>query len=236
MTELLYMNDCYLKEFDAKVVSTEGKKIELDKTAFYPLGGGVMNDVGKIILQGQEFSVISVSKSTGKVLHELDREGMSVGNSVRGMIDWNRRYKLMRMHTAAHLLSGVFYHEAAILITGNQIDIEQSRMDFNLENFDKDKIRQFAQKANELIQKNLDIKIYYMKREDALRDSGMVKLAEVLPPNVPELRIVDIVGFDRQPDGGCHVRNLKEIGEIEITKLENKGKNNRRLYYKLKDK
>jgi Ser-tRNA(Ala) deacylase AlaX len=236
MTELLYMNDCYLKEFDAKVVSVEGNKIELDRTAFYPLGGGVMNDLGKIIAKNREFSIVSVSKSTGKILHELDKEGISVGDSVHGLLNWDRRYKLMRMHTAAHLLSGVFYHEAGILITGNQVDFEQSRMDFNIEIFDKEKIIQFAQKANELIQKNLEIKIYYMKREEALKDRGMVKLAEVLPPNVPELRIVDIVGFDRQPDGGCHVRNLKEIGEIEITKLENKGKDNRRLYYKLKDK
>ena len=236
MTELLYMNDCYLKEFDAKVVSVEGNKVELDRTAFYPLGGGVMNDVGKIIVNAKEFSVVSVSKSSGKVLHELDKEGIVIGDSVHGILDWNRRHKLMRMHTAAHLLSGVFYHEAGILITGNQVDVEQSRMDFNLEIFDKDKIMRFAQKANELIKKNLEIKIYYMKREEALKDPGMVKLAEVLPPNVPELRIVDIVGFDRQPDGGCHVKSLEEIGEIEITKLENKGKNNRRLYYKLKDK
>lgn len=236
MTELLYMNDCYLKEFDAKVVTVNEILIELDRTAFYPLGGGVACDTGKLISVNREFIVKSVVKMSGKPMHEIDGNELKIGDSVHGVIDWNRRYKLMRMHTAAHLLSGVFYHEAEILITGNQIEVEQSRMDFNLENFDKDKIMQFAQRANELIQKNLEIKIYYLPRDEALKDPGMVKLAEVLPPNVPELRIVDIVGFDRQPDGGCHVNTLKEIGEIEITKLENKGKNNRRLYYKLKDK
>ena len=236
MTEPLYMNDCYLKEFDAKVVSVEGRLVELDKTAFYPLGGGVACDTGKIISGNKEFVVKNVIKTSGRPMHEILEDGLKAGDFVHGIIDWQRRYKLMRMHTAAHLLSGVFYHEAGILITGNQIDVEQSRMDFNLENFDKDKIMQFAQKANELIQKDFEVKIYYMQREEALKDPGMVKLAEVLPPAVPNLRIVDIVGFDRQPDGGCHVKSLKEIGEIEITKLENKGKNNRRLYYKLKDK
>jgi Ser-tRNA(Ala) deacylase AlaX len=236
MTELLYMDDCYLKEFDAKVVVVNGILVELDRTAFYPLGGGVASDTGKLIFSGEEFSVKSVVKMSGRPMHEIGENGLKPGDAVHGVIDWNRRHKLMRMHTAAHLLSGVFYHEGGILITGNQIDVEQSRMDFNLENFDKEKIMQFAQKANELIQKDLAIKIYYMQRDEALKDPGMVKLAEVLPPNVPNLRIVEIVNFDRQPDGGCHVKSLMEIGEIEIIKLENKGKNNRRLYYKLKDK
>lgn len=235
MTELLYMDDCYLKEFDAKVVSVEGNMVELDRTAFYPLGGGVNCDTGKIVSNGKEFIVKNVIKTSGRPMHEIIGE-LKVGDAVHGTIDWERRYRLMRMHTAAHLLSGVFYHEAGILITGNQIDVEQSRMDFNLENFDKEKIMQFAQKASELIEKNLEIKVYYMQRDEALKDPGMVKLAGVLPPNVPNFRIVEIVGFDRQPDGGCHVKNLKEIGEIEITKLENKGKDNRRLYYRLKDK
>jgi Ser-tRNA(Ala) deacylase AlaX len=236
MTEMLYMNDCYLKEFDAKIISVEGNLIELDRTAFYPLGGGVACDKGKIISNGNEFIVKNVIKTSGRPMHEIDKPELKIGDAVHGIIDWERRHKLMRMHTAAHLLSGIFYHEAGILITGNQIDVEQSRMDFNLEEFDKERIMQFAQKANEMIEKDAEIKIYYMARDEAMKDPGMVKLAEVLPPAVPNLRIVEISGFDRQPDGGCHVKSLKEIGEIEITKLENKGKNNRRLYYKLKDK
>jgi len=234
MTELLYMNDCYLKEFDAKVVSVEGNLVELDRTIFYPQGGGVTCDKGKLILQDKEFLVESVVKISGKVMHQVNEEGLKVGESVHGVIDWGRRHKLMRMHTAAHLLSGIFFHEGKILITGNQIDVDQSRMDFNMENFDRGLIDEYCRKANEIIQQDLQIKIYYMKREEALQDPTMMKLAEVLPPNVPELRIVDIVGFDRQPDGGCHVAFLKEIGEIALTKLENKGKSNRRLYYTLK--
>src|SRR3989344_5250915 len=235
MTELLFMKDCYLKEFDAKVVSVNGNSVELDKTAFYPTGGGVMHDTGKLISNGKEFTVINVMKNSGKVWHEIKGGSLKVGDSVHGVLDWERRYKLMRMHTTAHLLSGVFFHEAKIQITGNQIDVDESRMDFNMDNFDRNFIDSFCKKANELVEKDLQIKIYSMKREEALADPSMVKLADVLHPNVPELRIVDIVGFDRQPDGGCHVNSLKEIGEIELTRLENKGKNNRRLYYKLKD-
>ena len=235
MTELLFMTNCYLKEFDANVVSVNGNLVELDRTVFYPTGGGVFHDTGKLVSNGKEFFVINVTKSSGKIWHELKEGGLEVGDSIHGVLDWERRYKLMRMHTAAHLLSGVFFHDGKILITGNQIDVDESRMDFNMENFDRTAVESYCQKANELIQKDFPIKIYFMKREEALADPSMIKLAEVLPPNIPELRIVDIVGFDRQPDGGCHVNSLKEIGKIELTRLENKGKNNRRLYYKLKD-
>jgi len=234
MTEMLYMDDCYLKEFSARVVSVEGNSVELDKTAFYPLGGGVMGDTGMLVKEGKEYAVKSVTKKEGKVMHEVDAPGLAAGDSVEGKIDWDRRYKLMRMHTAAHLLSGVFFRDGNLHITGNQIDTEQSRMDFNMENFDRNVLDEYCKKANELIKKDLPIKIYYMNRDEALKDPTMVKLASVLPPNVPNLRIVDIVGFDRQPDGGCHVSSLKEIGEIVLTKFENKGKNNRRLYYILK--
>ena len=234
MTEMLYMNDCYLKEFSAKIIAVEGNFIELDKTAFFPLGGGVMNDTGKIVKNDKEFAVKNAVKKEGRVLHEVDAVGLNVGDLIVGKIDWDRRYKLMRMHTAAHLLSGVFFHEGKLMITGNQIDVEQSRMDFNMENFDKNVIEDYCKKANELIKQNLPIKIYYMDREEALKDPAMMKLAGVLPPNVPNFRIVEISGFDRQPDGGCHVASLKEIGEIVLTKFENKGKNNRRLYYILK--
>jgi len=234
MTEMLYMNDCYVKEFSATVTAIQGNLIELDRTAFYPTGGGVLHDTGRLAKGNEEFIVMNVLKKEGKVWHEVASDALKIGDKVTGKVDWDRRYKLMRMHTAAHLLSGVFFHEGKILITGNQIGVDESRMDFNMENFDRVVIDDYCRKSNELIQKDLPIKIYFMKRDEALKDPSMMKLAEVLPPNVPELRIVDIVGFDSQPDGGCHVASLKEIGEITLTKLENKGKNNRRLYYILK--
>lgn len=234
MTELIYMADCYCKEFDATVVSADGKNVELDRTAFYPVGGGQPTDTGEIICGG-EFAVKNVFKKEGKVWHDVDREGLKAGDKIHGIIDWERRYKMMRMHTAAHLLSEVFHKESGALITGNQLDVDQSRVDYNLENFDREKINEYFNKANEIIQQDLPVKIYSLKREEALKIPNISKLASFIPPNVPELRIVEIVGFDTQADGGCHVSRLKEIGQIEMVKMENKGKDNRRVYYILKD-
>lgn len=233
MTELLYMRDCYLKEFNATVIAVRDNFVELDKTAFYPLGGGEPNDTGKIISNGNEFIVKNVIKKEGKVLHEIDRKGLNVGEKVHGILDWEKRYKIMRMHTASHLLSAIFNKESGALITGNQLDFEKSRIDFSLENFDREKINEFVEKANQLIKENRDVKIYFLKREEAFKIPGIVKLAGALPPKVEELRIVEIDGIDIQADGGNHVKNLAEIGKIEVVKLENKGKNNRRIYFTL---
>jgi Ser-tRNA(Ala) deacylase AlaX len=235
MTELLYMKDCYLREFDATIISIDGNNIELDKTAFYPSGGGQPNDTGRIIFNGQEFFIKNVFKKNGKVFHEVDRVGLKAGNEIHGIIDWERRYRLMRMHTAAHLISEIINRETGALITGNQLDVEKSRIDYNLENFDREKIKECVNKANEIIQQGLQVKIYFMKREEALKIPKITKLAMGLPENLENIRIVEIEGVDIQADGGTHVSNLKEIGKIEIIKMENKGKNNRRLYYAIKD-
>ena len=137
----------------------------------------------------------------------------------------------MRMHTSAHLLSSIFLKETGALITGNQIEPEKSRIDFSLENFDRDKMLEHCNKANEAIATNPRVKTYFMKREEALKIPAIIKLAEAAPPNVPELRIVEIEGIDTQADGGPHVRSLGEIGRVEPLKFENKGKSNRRLYF-----
>lgn len=235
MTEVLYMQDCYLKEFDAIVTSVENYSVELNRTAFYPSGGGQPNDKGRIIFNSQEFFVKDVFKKDGKVLHEVDKLGLKIGDKVYGVIDWDRRYKLMRMHTAAHVISEIINRETKALITGNQLDVETSRIDYNLESFDRKKIEECIEKANEVIRQGLPVKIYFMKREEALKIPKITKLATGLPQNLENIRIVEIEGFDIQADGGTHVSNLKEIGEIEIVKMENKGKNNRRLYYTLKN-
>lgn len=235
MTELLYMKDCYLREFDATIVFIDGNNVELDRTAFYPTGGGQPNDTGRIVFDGQEFFVRNVFKKNGKVFHEVDRVGLEVGNKIHGIIDWERRYRLMRMHTAAHVISEIINRETGALITGNQLDFEKSRIDYNLENFDRKKIEECVNKANEVIRQGLQVKVYFLKREEALKIPKITKLAKGLPENLEEVRIVEIEGFDIQADGGTHVSNLKEIGKIEIVKMENKGRSNRRLYYTVKD-
>lgn len=233
MTELLYLQDCYLKEFDANVVSIDEFNVELDKTAFYPSGGGQPSDFGKLIFKDKEFLVTNVLKKNGKVFHQVNKLGLKLGDEVHGIIDWERRYKLMRMHTASHVISEVINRETGALITGNQLDVDKSRIDYNLEKFDREKIEECVKKANEIIQQALPVKIYFLKREEAMKIPKITKLAKGLPKYLEDVRIVEIEGFDIQADGGTHVKNLKEIGRIEIVKMENKGKNNRRLYYTL---
>jgi len=234
MTELIYMNDCYAKEFDATVTKADGKFIVLDKTAFYPQGGGQPTDTGKLVKNGEEYTVVFAKKKGPDVSHEVDKEGLQAGDNIHGVLDWEKRYRLMRMHTAAHILCEIFHKETGALITGNQLNVDKSRIDFNLENFDRDKMSEYIAKANEIVQKDLPIKIYTLPREEALKIPSVTKLANVLPPAVKELRIVEIEGFDKQADGGTHVKSTKEVGEIEILGAENKGKNNRRVYYTLK--
>ena len=234
MTELIYMTDCFAKEFDAKVTKVDGKFIVLDKTAFYPQGGGQPTDTGKLIKDGEEYQVVFAKKKGPDVSHEVDKEGLQEGDTVHGVLDWGKRYVLMRMHTAAHILCEIFHKETGALITGNQLNVDKSRIDFNLENFDREKISEYVAKANEIVQKDLPIKIYTLPREEALKIPSVTKLANVLPPAVQELRIVEIVGYDTQADGGTHVKSTKEVGEIEVVSAENKGKNNRRVYFKLK--
>ena len=236
MSKVLYMDDGYLKEFEAEVESVKDNKyVVLDKTAFYPLGGGVAYDMGVLLRGSEEFPVVYVGKFDDKISHEVSKPGLKAGDKVIGIINWERRYKLMKLHTAAHLISGIFHNKTKALITGGNIEPEKARTDFSLENFDRQMIDDTFKLANELIQKNAHVKISYMKREDALKIPDMVKLANKMPPDVETLRIVEIEGIDRQPDGGTHVNSLNEIGKIEIIKVENKGKNNRRVYYTVKD-
>jgi misacylated tRNA(Ala) deacylase len=228
LTKKLYWEQPYSKEFTAKIVGSEGPRVELDQTLFYPRGGGVSCDTG--VLAGVK--VMETSKDGDRILHTLESPpSFAVGQTVTGRIDWDRRHRLMRMHTAGHLLSALFYSGAKCLITGNQIDVEKSRMDFSLEVFDRTQIEGFVKEANKLIANEALVKSYFLDRSEALKIPDMVKLAEAAPPVEAQLRIVEITGVDRQADGGLHVAQLKEIGRIELLKLENKGKTNRRLYY-----
>lgn len=236
MNNALYMDNCYLKEFEATVESVKDDKyVVLDKTAFCPLGGGVAYDTGALLRDDEEFQVVYVGKFDNRISHEVSKPGLKEGDKVIGVIDWERRYKLMKFHTAAHLLASIFHNNGNALITGNQIEPDCARMDFSLENFDRAIIDEYAKIANELIQKNAPVKIHYMEREEALKIPDMVKLANKMPPDVEILRIVEIEGIDTQADGGCHVNSLKEIGKIEILKVENKGKSNRRVYFDVRD-
>jgi misacylated tRNA(Ala) deacylase len=234
MINPLYLDDAYLKECEATVSAVnDSKYIILDKTIFYPKGGGQSYDTGIITKESDIFNVVYVGKFSGETSHEIDRPGLNVGDKVRCKIDWERRYKLMRSHSAAHTLITILCNKTKALVTGNDLTTDKTRFDFNIENFDRDIFMSCIDEANDLFKKNIPVKTYELPREEALKIPGVVKMAEALPPQISKLRIVEIEGLDRQADGGTHVKNLNEVGQIEFMKAQNKGKNNRRVYYRI---
>ena len=236
MSKAIYLDNCYLKEFESVVKSIkDGKYIVLEETAFYPSGGGQPHDTGIMIKDKDSYNVIYIGKFSGEISHEVDKEGLKPGDEVNCIINWDRRHKLMRMHTAAHILSECIHRKTSALITGNQLDLNQSRIDFNLENFDRAIIEECINNSNEIVQKKIPIKIYFLPREEALKIENISKLAKGLPEGIGEVRIVEIGNFDVQADGGTHVKNTSEVGELIFINAENKGKNNRRAYFSLKD-
>ena len=236
LTEALYLKDSYLKDCDATVVSVkDGKYVVLDQTVFYPKGGGQPWDTGRIPKGDETYNVVYVGKFSGEISHEVDRAGLSEGDKVRCVLDWERRYKLMRSHTAAHVFASLLCTGTGALVTGNQLEEDKVRFDFSLENFNREILQKYIDEANELFRKDIPVKWYELPREEALSIPGVIKMAEALPPHIPVLRIVDVVGVDKQTDGGTHVKNLREVGQIEFIKAQNKGKHNRRVYFKLID-
>ncbi|MEA3378031.1 MAG: alanyl-tRNA editing protein AlaXM [Nanoarchaeota archaeon] len=237
MTEMLFLKDSYLKEFDATVKEVNGKFIVLDRTAFYPQGGGQPCDTGELAASdGTRYNVLFAKKISGNVSHEVDKDGLQAGDLIKGKIDWEKRHRFMRYHTAAHILSAVVHKETGAKISGNQITPEKARIDFNLEKFDRDKIERYANQTNEIISQNLPIDIEEMTREKAFKIPAIVKLKMLLPESIKQIRVVTISGIDQQACAGTHVSNTKEIGPIEVIKAENKGANNRRIYFILKRK
>jgi len=231
VTRRLFWEDMYAKEFDAKVVSVSGARVVLDQTAFNPRGGGLVSDVGT--LDGKR--VLEVVKEGEEIYHILEaQEPMAAGGQVHGVLDWDRRYRIMKMHTAAHILSSVVNTETGALITGNQISPDESRVDFDLESFDRNKMSYYIDKVNEAVARELEVKTFFMKREEALATPGFVKLANAMPPSLDILRIVQIGDVDTQADGGVHVKNTGEIGRVQGLRADNKGKSNRRLYFTVK--
>jgi len=231
MNGALYLRDPYLRTFDAEVIEVVGCEVVLSHTAFYPQSGGQPSDTG-VLTKGEEtYRVVDVRKREGRIVHVVDHEGIQPGDGVEGNIDWDRRYLLMRYHTAAHVLSAVIHNATGAEITGNQLGEDKARIDFNLEQFDRDAMKTYEQKANELVKANKPVTIRFISREEAVTIPSLCKLAKGLPLDIQEIRVITIEGLDEQACGGCHVKNTSEVGMISITAMENKGKNNRRLYF-----
>ena len=234
MTKALFLVDSYLKESKATVISVkDGKYVILDQTIFYPKGGGQPHDTGKLVKGNDVYNVVYVGKFSGEISHEVDHAGLQAGDEVCCVLNWDRRYKLMRSHTAAHLFASLLNQGTGALTTGNQLEEGHVRFDFSLGKFDRELLEEYVAEANKLFGTDVPVKWYELPKEEALKIPGVVKMAKAFPPDLPFLRIVEIIGYDRQADGGTHVRNLREVGEIILIKTENKGKSNRRVYFKL---
>jgi misacylated tRNA(Ala) deacylase len=217
-----------MRDFDATVVSVEGNRVVLDRTAFNPRGGGLVSDLGTI----ENVALAEVVKEGEEVIHVLQNTpGFKASDRVRGLLDWERRYRIMKMHTTAHILSSVVHRETGALITGNQISPDESRVDFDLETFAKEKMSSYIDEVNDVVKRGVEVKSFFMKRDEAMKMPGLVKLANAAPPSVEVLRIVQIGDVDTQADGGVHVKNTSEIGKAIGLRTENKGKKNRRLYF-----
>ena len=237
-TKLLYHENSYTFECSAKVVAVEGDEIALDATVFFPGGGGQMPDHGIITWDNRERegTVIAMNKRDDVVWHTLDSLPPSVGDEVVGTIDWDFRYRMMRTHTALHILCGTIWKEFGVQVTGGQMYPDRARMDFAMENLNRERIAYIEEKINEAVEADYPIRVCTLPREKAFAIPDLIRTKiNLLPAEIEEVRIVEIVGLDLQADGGTHVSHTKEVGSIKITKTENKGKINKRLEIKLTD-
>lgn len=232
MTDILYMKDIegnYIREFDARVVKKKDNYVVLDRSAFYPLGGGQPSDTGVLRWEGGESRVSEVQKK-GMVKHVIS--GELPEGSVHAVIDWDRRYAHMKMHTAQHIISGVVYDMFGARTVGNQIHADRSRVDFSPAHLTEEDLGKIQGASNEVIQKGLPVKIYEEERDSLeSRTDPLRSNLDLIPSSIKKLRIVEIAGFDVCPCAGTHVKTTSELGTLKITKKESKGKDKERITY-----
>ena len=239
MTEKLYWNDAYAKEFSAKITKINGNEVVLDKTLFYPTGGGQPNDTGKITCNGNEYKVVDVKSNNDEIIHVLDRNpDAQVGDTVSGAIDWNRRYKLMRLHSAIHLIDGILENKYnSSMITGGQIYEDRARIDIDMQELNREKAEELISEANKVAKEGHEIQARFIPRDEALKIERLARTetGKELIKNLDVVRVVEIKDLDMQSDGGTHVKNTNEIGTIKLSKFENKGKHSKRIEIVLED-
>jgi len=232
MTELVYLEDSYLKEFTADVIEVfvEEKAVVLDRTAFYPTGGGQPCDLGEIEFGGNTSKVIKVKKIDGKIMHFLEGDLPDAGTNILGKIDWERRYKLMRTHTSMHLISAVVWRDYHAKVTGGNIEPLAGRLDFEFEKLNAEMTSEIEDKVNAEIHRGLDVTSETLPRVEAEKIPDLIRTKiNLLPPSLTEIRIVKIGDLDLQADGGTHVKNTSEIGTIKIVGYKSKGRINKRI-------
>jgi misacylated tRNA(Ala) deacylase len=234
MTELLYLLDSYMKNFDAVVTDVSELGVTLDQTAFYPGGGGQSFDQGLLRAGEQEFQVTRMKRSEGKIWHVLEEAGLEKEAKVTGELDWTRRYQLMRTHTAMHVLCGVIWRDYGASVTGGNMEPLHGRMDFEFESLTKELVGEIEQKINVEVEAARPIKVDILPRDEAFEIPDLIRTKiNLLPPAIQEVRVVEIEGLDLQADGGTHVANTEEVGVIHIVDYKSKGAINKRLVVEL---
>jgi misacylated tRNA(Ala) deacylase len=235
MSEGLYLTNAALREFDATVVGAESVEVVLDRTAFYPSGGGQPDDRGTLAsLDGTTWTVDEVEKLPSGIVHRVaGTRPVRVGEMVHGRVEWARRTAHSRYHTALHILSGLAFQRFGAGTTGGQIRTDGARMDFSLPEFSRELAEELVQGMNEIVNRDIPVEVRFRPRAEVLSDPSLVRVATDLLPDVEEVRLIDIVGFDVQADGGTHVRSTREVGRVRLERLENKGARNKRLYLTL---
>jgi misacylated tRNA(Ala) deacylase len=229
-TQLLYQTDSYLKQFTAKARAQQDGAILLDQTAFYPGGGGQPADSGLIRWRGRELPLRKIEKKGEAVWHHFESALPPIGEEIEGVLDWPRRYALMRTHTALHILCGVIWRDFGAPVTGGNMEPLKARMDFELEHISADFAERVEAAVNREIEAAREIRVRILPRAEAFEIPDLIRTKiNLLPAGIEQVRTVEIVGLDLQADGGTHVANTREVGRIKITGHESKGKINKRL-------
>jgi misacylated tRNA(Ala) deacylase len=236
VTEELFLGDSYLREFEAVVVELSGREVILDRTAFYPGGGGQPPDRGTLGIGPVHASVVDARREGRQVVHVLDNPIPDTVRELEGSLDWERRYGHMRHHTALHVLSGVIWRNFGAKVTGGQMRSDRARMDFSFpEEWTTGVVGEIERLTNEALAEDRPVKVYELPREEALENPDLIRTqVNLVPERVRMIRIVEIEGIDTQADGGTHVANTGEVGEIEITGHKSKGRQNKRVEFVLR--
>ena len=232
MTELLYLRDAYLLEFDATVTAVGDGTVMLDRTAFYPTGGGQPHDTGSM----GGTAVTDVRKEGDDVWHRVEGPLPGIGESVHGVVDWDRRHALMRTHTAMHVLCGVIWNEYRVPATGGNMEPLSARMDFEFDPLPEGFGARIEERMNAELQADRPIAVSFFPRAEAVLDEALIRTkVSLVPEHVAEVRVVDVVGLDKQADGGTHVRSTGEVGRVRVVKTESKGKAFKRIRIEVVD-
>lgn len=233
MTEKIYYQDTYAREFEAEIVEVgpDGLSLAFDRSAFYPGGGGQPCDLGTVTISDELYQVTEVHATDGVFWHKLDRSVPAEfkGREVKAILDWERRYGHMRHHTALHLLNGVAFNAFGALVSGGQVYTDRARIDLTMDNLSPERVEFLERESNAAIEKALEIAPRLLTQEEAAQIPELIRTLNAMPPQSAKMRIVEVVGLDRQFCGGTHTNNARELGRIKVLGTRSKGKNNKRI-------